>query len=151
MDFELTTDQQMLADGLERLLAERYDFEHRKAHLFGVPGWSRDMWSRYAEMGLLGLPFAQSDGGLGCGPVETMIVSEAFGRALSLEPYIPTVLLAGGCLRLAGTPAQRSDLVPRIAEGSELLAFAHARGTSLFRFVMRITRVRPNCHDGWRI
>jgi pimeloyl-CoA dehydrogenase small subunit len=125
MDFELTPDQQMITDGLERLLAERYDFEHRKAHLFGVPGWSRDMWSRYAEMGLLGLPFAQSDGGLGCGPVETMIVSEAFGRALSLEPYIPTVLLAGGCLRLAGTPAQRSDLVPRIAEGRELLAFAH--------------------------
>jgi pimeloyl-CoA dehydrogenase small subunit len=125
MDFELTPDQQMITDGLERLLAERYDFEHRKAHLFGAPGWSRDMWSRYAEMGLLGLPFAQSDGGLGCGPVETMIVSEAFGRALALEPYIPTVLLAGGCLRLAGTPAQRSDLVPRIAEGSELLAFAH--------------------------
>jgi pimeloyl-CoA dehydrogenase small subunit len=125
MDFELTPDQQMITDGLQRLLAERYDSEHRKAHLFGAPGWSRDMWSRYAEMGLLGLPFAQSDGGLGCGPVETMIVSEAFGRALALEPYIPTVLLAGGCLRLAGTPAQRSELVPRIAEGSELLAFAH--------------------------
>jgi alkylation response protein AidB-like acyl-CoA dehydrogenase len=76
-------------------------------------------------MGLLGLPFAEADGGLGGGPVETMIVSEAFGRALTLEPYIPTVLLAGGCLRLAGTPAQRSELVPRITEGGELLAFAH--------------------------
>jgi pimeloyl-CoA dehydrogenase small subunit len=125
MDFELTTDQQMLADGLGRLLTERYDFEHRKAHLFGSPGWSREMWSRYAEMGLLGLPFAEADGGLGGGPVETMIVSEAFGRALALEPYISTVLLAGGCLRGAGTPAQRAELVPRIAEGSELLAFAH--------------------------
>jgi pimeloyl-CoA dehydrogenase small subunit len=125
MDFELTSDQQMLQDGLQRLLSERYNFEQRKAHLFGAPGWSRDLWSRYAEMGLLGLPFAEADGGLGGGPVETMIVSEAFGRALTLEPYIPTVLLAGGCLRLAGTPAQRSELVPRIAEGSELLAFAH--------------------------
>jgi pimeloyl-CoA dehydrogenase small subunit len=125
MDFELTTDQQMLADGLGRLLAERYDFEHRKAELFGAPGWSREMWSRYAEMGLLGLPFAEADGGLGGGPVETMIVAEAFGRALVLEPYIPTVLLAGGLLRLAGTPAQRLELVPRIAEGRELLAFAH--------------------------
>ena len=125
MDFELTTDQQMLADGLERLLGERYDFEHRKAHLFGTPGWSREMWSRHAEMGLLGLPFAEADGGLGGGPVETMIVSEAFGRALALEPYISTVLLAGGCLRLAGTPAQRSELVPRIADGTALLAFGH--------------------------
>jgi len=125
MDFELTSDQQMLQDGLQRLLGERYDFEHRKAQLFGTPGWSRDMWSRYAEMGLLGLPFAEADGGLGGGPADIMIVSEAFGRALTLEPYISTVLLAGGCLRLAGWPAQRAALVPRIADGSVLLAFAH--------------------------
>jgi pimeloyl-CoA dehydrogenase small subunit len=125
MDFELTPDQQMLKDGLERLLEERYDFDHRKAHLFGVPGWSREMWSRYGEMGLLGLPFAEADGGLGGGPVETMIVSEAFGRSLVLEPYLATVLLAGGCLRIAGTPAQRSQLIARIAAGCELLAFAH--------------------------
>jgi pimeloyl-CoA dehydrogenase small subunit len=125
MDFQLTTDQQLLKDGLDRLLAERYDFEHRKAHLFGNPGWSREMWSRYAEMGLLALPFAEADGGLGGGPVDTMIVSESFGRALILEPFISTVVLAGGCLRLAGTPAQRSRLIPRVADGTELLAFAH--------------------------
>jgi pimeloyl-CoA dehydrogenase small subunit len=152
MDFELTADQQMLTDGLERLLAERYDFEHRKAHLFGAPGWSRDMWSRYAEMGLLGLPFAQTDGGLGCGPVETMIVSEAFGRALALEPYIPTVLLAGGCLRLAGTPAQRSDLVPRIAEGSELLAFAHVERQARYDLAdITTTAQRPAASADWTL
>jgi pimeloyl-CoA dehydrogenase small subunit len=152
MDFELTPDQQMITDGLQRLLAERYDSEHRKAHLFGVPGWSRDMWSRYAEMGLLGLPFAQSDGGLGCGPVETMIVSEAFGRALALEPYIPTVLLAGGCLRLAGTPAQRSDLVPRIAEGTELLAFAHVERQARYDLAdVTTTAQRPTASADWTL
>ncbi|MDB6156729.1 MAG: pimeloyl-CoA dehydrogenase small subunit [Gammaproteobacteria bacterium] len=152
MDFELTPDQQMITDGLQRLLAERYDFEHRKVHLFGAPGWSRDMWSRYAEMGLLGLPFAQSDGGLGCGPVETMIVSEAFGRALALEPYIPTVLLAGGCLRLAGTPAQRSDLVPRIAEGSELLAFAHVERQARYDLAdVTTTAQRPTASADWTL
>ena len=67
MNFELTADQQLLQGGLERLLGERYAFEQRKTHLFGTPGWSREMWSRYAEMGLLGLPFAAADGGLGCG------------------------------------------------------------------------------------
>jgi len=152
MDFELTPDQQMITDGLERLLAERYDFEHRKAHLFGAPGWSRDMWSRYAEMGLLGLPFAQIDGGLGCGPVETMIVSEAFGRALVLEPYIPTVLLAGGCLRLAGTPVQRSELVPRIAEGSELLAFAHVERQARYDLAdVTTTAQRPAASADWTL
>ena len=125
MNFELTADQQLLQEGLERLLGERYAFEQRKTHLFGTPGWSREMWSRYAEMGLLGLPFAAADGGLGCGAVETMIVSEAFGRALTLEPFVATVLLAGGCLRFAGTAAQRSRIIPSIVDGSEILAFAH--------------------------
>ena len=125
MNFELTADQQLLQEGLERLLGERYAFEQRKTHLFGTPGWSREMWSRYAEMGLLGLPFAAADGGLGCGAVETMIVSEAFGRALTLEPFVATVLLAGGCLRFAGTAAQRSRTIPSIVDGSEILAFAH--------------------------
>jgi pimeloyl-CoA dehydrogenase small subunit len=152
VDFQLTTDQQMLADGLGRLLAERYDFEQRKAHLFGVPGWSRQMWSRYAEMGLLGLPFAEADGGLGGGPVETMIVSEAFGRALTLEPYISTVLLAGGCLRLAGTPAQRSQLVPRIAEGSELLAFAHVERQARYDLAdVTTTAQRQDGSDDWTL
>jgi pimeloyl-CoA dehydrogenase small subunit len=125
MNFELTADQQLLQEGLERLLGERYAFEQRKTHLFGTPGWSREMWSRYAEMGLLGLPFAAADGGLGCGAVETMIVSEAFGRALTLEPFVATVLLAGGCLRFAGTSAQRPRIIPAIVDGSEILAFAH--------------------------
>jgi pimeloyl-CoA dehydrogenase small subunit len=125
MNFELTADQQLLQEGLERLLGERYAFEQRKTHLFGTPGWSREMWSRYAEMGLLGLPFAAADGGLGCGAVETMIVSEAFGRALTLEPFVATVLLAGGCLRFAGTSEQRSRIIPAIVDGSEILAFAH--------------------------
>ncbi|HML14111.1 MAG TPA: acyl-CoA dehydrogenase family protein, partial [Xanthobacteraceae bacterium] len=79
-----------------------------------------------ADLGLLGLPFDEAHGGSGGGPVETMIIAEAFGRALALEPYLATVVLAGGLLRHAGTPAQHDAILPKVAEGSMLLAFAHA-------------------------
>ena len=93
MDFDLTEDQQLLSETLARLLADHYDFEHRNSYLASADGWSREQWHRYADMGLLGLPFAEADGGLGGGAIETMIVMEAFGRSLVLEPFFATVLL----------------------------------------------------------
>lgn len=152
MNFELTAEQQLLQESLARLLAERYNFEQRKAHLFATPGWSREMWSRYAEMGLLALPFAAADGGLGGGPVDTMIVSESFGRALTLEPYVATVLLAGGCLRFAGTSAQRARIIPAISDGSEILAFAHTERQARYDLAdVSTTARRDDSRDpgGW--
>ena len=76
-------------------MADRYGFEARKGYMASAEGWSRDLWRQYAELGLLGVPFAEADGGFGGGPVETMLVMEAFGRALALEPYLATVVLGG--------------------------------------------------------
>src|SRR5262245_29904885 len=90
------------------------------------------MWSRYAEMGLLGLPFSEADGGLGGGPVETMLVMDAFGRGLIAEPYFATVILSGGFVRLGCNDAQRAALAPAIAAGECLLAFAHAERASRY-------------------
>src|SRR4051794_38377614 len=109
MDFEFSEEQILLRDSVTRLLADHYAFEKRAA--FMRDGFSRQMWQRYAELGLLGLPFGEDDGGVGGGPVETMIVMEAFGRALALEPYLATVVLAGSALRLGGKPA----LLPEMA------------------------------------
>ena len=75
------------------------------------------MWAQYAELGLLGLPFAEEHGGFGGGGIEVMLVMEAFGRALVLEPYLATVVLAGTALRLAGSEAQQAALLPQVAEG----------------------------------
>src|SRR4029079_3084734 len=86
MDFDLTEEQQLLKNSVEGLLADHYGFEQRLAILKEPEGWSRDMWRRYAELGLLALPFDEKYGGAGAGSVETMIVMEAFGRALVLEP-----------------------------------------------------------------
>jgi pimeloyl-CoA dehydrogenase small subunit len=132
MNFDLTDEQRMLSDGVERLLADSYDFARRSAYLSEPEGWSRTQWRRLAEMGLLGLPFAATDGGFGGGPAEIMIVMEAFGRALVVEPYLTTVLLGGGFLQTAGSAEQRAMLLPRITDGSLLLAFAQAEPDSRY-------------------
>ncbi|MGH7152931.1 MAG: acyl-CoA dehydrogenase family protein, partial [Acetobacteraceae bacterium] len=125
MDFGLSEEQRLLKDSVERLIATKYSFEQRKKYAAGPDGWSRELWGQYAELGLLGLPFAEQHGGFGGGPVETMIVMEAFGRGLILEPYFSTVVLAGGLIRRAASPAQQAELIPLIAQGKLRLAFAH--------------------------
>jgi pimeloyl-CoA dehydrogenase small subunit len=125
MDFDLTEEQRLLRDSVDRLLADHYAFDKRKAYLAEPDGWSRTLWAQYAELGLLGLPFPEEHGGFGGGGIEIMLVMEAFGRALALEPYLATVVLAGTALRLAGSEAQQAALLPQVAEGTRLLAFAH--------------------------
>src|SRR5690349_21314967 len=98
MDFDFSEEQRLLKESIERFLKDRYGFEQRRAHQNQPEGWSRAAWKTYAELGLLGLPFEERHGGLGGGPVDTMIVMEAMGRALALEPYLATVVLAGGII-----------------------------------------------------
>ncbi|MEN3379659.1 MAG: hypothetical protein V7604_5014, partial [Hyphomicrobiales bacterium] len=132
MDFELSDEQRLLKDSVERLAAQRYDFEARKKYMGEPNGWSRDMWRQYTELGLTALPFAEEHGGVGGGPVETMIVMEAFGRALALEPYFATVVLGGGFLRLGAGDSLRAELLPKVAVGETLLAFAHTERQSRY-------------------
>src|SRR5215510_11072018 len=132
MDFSLTDEQRLLKESIERLLADRYGFEARQRFMDEPAGWSRALWQSYAELGLLGLPFEDRYGGVGGGPVETMIAMEAFGRALALEPFFATVVLGGGFLRHGGSAEQCAELVPKITDGSLTLAFAHTERQSRY-------------------
>jgi pimeloyl-CoA dehydrogenase small subunit len=132
MDFELSEEQRLLKDSVDRLLANRYDFESRARYGKEPDGWSRELWHAYAELGLLALPFEETHGGFGGGPVETMIVMEAFGRSLALEPYLATVVLGGGLLRHGGSDEQKAQHLPRVAAGDLLLAFAHTERQSRY-------------------
>jgi pimeloyl-CoA dehydrogenase small subunit len=126
MDFELSEEQQLLKQTCERYFADHYQFESRKRYAHEPRGWSLIAWKQYADLGLLGVPFAEDYGGTGGGPVETMIVMEQIGRVLLLEPYLATVVLGGGFLQRGGSDAQRAELLPRIAAGELSLSFAHA-------------------------
>jgi len=125
MDFELSEEQRLLKDSVERLCTQRYEFETRRKYMKEAEGWSRDMWRQYVDLGLTALPFTEEHGGVGGGPVETMIVMEAFGRALALEPYFATVVMGGGFLRRGASDAVKNDVLPKVAAGETLLSFAH--------------------------
>jgi pimeloyl-CoA dehydrogenase small subunit len=132
MDFDLSDDQRLLKDSVDRLIADRYSFEARKKIAAEPGGWSREMWAQFAELGLLGLPFAEAHGGFGGGPVETMLVMEAFGRGLVLEPFLATVILGGGLVQAAGSAAQQKAILPQIAAGKTVMAFAHVERFSRY-------------------
>jgi pimeloyl-CoA dehydrogenase small subunit len=132
MDFDLSDEQRLLQESVGKLIADAYDFEKRKAYSTEPAGYSAARWAQFAEMGLLGLPFPEPLGGSGGTPVETMIVMESFGRGLVLEPYLATVILGGGLLRLAGSDAQRRELIPAITTGKLRLAFAYGERQSRY-------------------
>ncbi|MGH7046572.1 MAG: acyl-CoA dehydrogenase family protein [Stellaceae bacterium] len=148
MDFELSDEQRLLRDSIDRLLADHYGFAQRRGYLAEPDGWSRAMWRHYAELGLLGLPFAEEYGGFGGGAVETMLVMEAFGRTLALEPYLPTVVLCGTALRLTGSTAQQAALLPQIGEGRITLAFAHGERQARYDLADVLTTAQPR-GGGW--
>jgi pimeloyl-CoA dehydrogenase small subunit len=147
MDFDLTDEQRLLKDSVDRLIADQYQFEQRKKYLAEPDGWSRNAWKQYAELGLLGLPFDERHGGFGGGPVETMIVMETFGRGLVLEPYFATVILGGGLLRHAATPEQQQALIPEVAQGKLKLAFAHVERHSRYDLADVATTARRDGAD----
>ena len=150
MDFDLNDDQRLLKDSVDRLIADKYGFEQRRGFMAEPGGWSRSMWSQFAELGLLGLPIAEEHGGFGGSPVETMIVAEAFGRGLVVEPYLATVVLGAGLLRRAGDPALQASLLPQVAAGDLLLAFAHVERQSRYELNNVVTIARQE-GARWRL
>jgi pimeloyl-CoA dehydrogenase small subunit len=150
MDFDLSEEQRLLKESVDGLLNDAYDFDARKKYMKEKGGWSRAVWGRLAEQGLLGLPFSEEDGGFGAGAVETMIVMEALGKALVLEPYLATVVIAGSFLRHGASAAQKQAHIPSIIDGSETFAFAQLEKNSRYDLNDVATSAKKK-GDGWVI
>ena len=131
MDFSFSEEQTLLRNTIESFLQDNYGFDARKAIIKSEEGMSNKNWQQIAELGLLGVPFSEADGGLDFGPVETMIVAEEFGKGLVVEPYIQTVVTCGGFLRRA-SEEQRQEHLPKIISGEEIWAFAYAEPQGRF-------------------
>jgi len=134
MDFSFTEEQTLLRNSVQKFVQNDYTFENRRTIAKSDTGWSKKNWSTFAELGLLGAPFAEEFGGLGGGPIETMIIMEEFGRGLVIEPFLGTVVLGGGFLRHGGTKAQKEKLIPEIIEGKRVIAFAFAEPQGRYNF-----------------
>jgi len=162
VDFELNDEQRMLQDSVQRLLTDHYSFTQRRDYLSQSNGWSNDLWQRYAELGLLGLDHLQDedDGGTdvdgdaaalpGMSAVDTMIVMQAMGRALTLEPYLASVVMCGSLLRSAGTPEQRRTLLPQLSAGKLILALAHGERQARYDLPDVVTSA-TQVEDGWQL
>jgi alkylation response protein AidB-like acyl-CoA dehydrogenase len=127
MDFTLDEEQEALRDAVRGILKQydpSVDAECRRQVTAKEPGYDEDLWGRLAEMGLLGLPFAEADGGMGAGPVEVAVVCEEIGRVLAPEPYVGSVVLAGGLVAALGSDEQRAELLGGLASGERVLAYA---------------------------
>lgn len=148
MDFAPSDDQRLLVESVTRMLGDTYSFAQRKGYQALPEGYSPAVWAQFAEQGLLGLPFAEEYGGFGGTAQEVMLVMQAFGRALVLEPFLPTVVLCGTALNVAGNAAQKSALLSAIAEGSLKMAFAHGERQARYDLTDVITTAKRS-GNGW--
>jgi alkylation response protein AidB-like acyl-CoA dehydrogenase len=126
MDFLYDDEQDALREAVKGLMGKAYsDYENRRQAVKDDPGFDEKQWTKMAEMGLLGLPFSEEDGGVGAGPVEIGIVCQELGRVIAPEPYLTSVVLAGGLVSACGTSEQRQELLGALSAGESVLAFAH--------------------------
>ncbi|AXF21843.1 pimeloyl-CoA dehydrogenase small subunit [Burkholderia pyrrocinia] len=146
MDFQHTEDRRMLADTLNRFIAEQYAFPVRDRIAQSVEGFDRAMWQRFAELGTVGALFPETDGGFGGAGFDIAVVFECLGRGLVVEPFLGA-LLAGRALSLAGGDAHRDKLAALI-DGSASAAFAHDEPGSHYELTTVRTRAE-RAGDGW--
>jgi alkylation response protein AidB-like acyl-CoA dehydrogenase len=144
MDFTLNDEQRLLQESAERYLAKEYPFAVRRRLLATDLGFSRETWKAFSGLGWLGIGIPEEFGGIGGSGVETAVLMEALGAALVGEPYLATCVLGAGVIRLAGSPAQKKALLPKVATGDLLLAFAFAEPGSRYELGRVATRARKN-------
>ena len=132
MNFELTEEQRMIQESVERFVSENYDLDSRVALSAKSPGFSTEYWNTMAELGWLGLPFSEADGGFGGNQIDVLVIMEQFGRGLVLEPYLASIVMGGGALKRGGSEALKSEMLPGVIDGTRQLAFAYAEEQARF-------------------
>lgn len=144
MDFSLNEEQQLLKDSVDRFVRDNCELAKRRTIVASDDGFSRKHWATMAELGWLGAALPEEYGGIGGGPIETMVIMEGFGRGLVVEPYLATVVLGSSLLLGGASDAVKSALLPQLAEGRLHLAFAFAEAQSRFDLFDVVTSAGKN-------
>ena len=132
MNFELSEEQKMIQQSVERFVQENYDLPKRVELSSQDPGYSKDYWNSMAELGWLGLPFNEEDGGFGGNQIDTLVIMEQFGKGLVLEPFLANVVLGGGAIQIGGSEELKNEMLSSLIEGSKQLTLAYAEQQSRF-------------------
>jgi alkylation response protein AidB-like acyl-CoA dehydrogenase len=150
MDFKLSEEQQMLQDTAARLVRDNYTFEAREQFAKSELGYSLAFWQQMGDLGLTAVPFAEELGGFAGSGVDTQLVMTELGRGLCLEPYLQSVIFAGGLVTQSGSDEQCSELLPAIASGQLQMTVAFDEPTSHYQ--LHDVRTRAEAVDGgWRL
>src|SRR5882724_10460317 len=147
MDIQFTEEQELLRSSVQRLLRDQYDFDARRKIVASEEGFSRKQWQAFADLGLLGAPFSEDVGGLGGGRLSTMIIMQEFGRHLVIEPFVETVVLAGGLIERLGSKDQKQGFIPDIIAGEKTWALAWTEKGSRFDLATVTTTARRDGND----
>jgi alkylation response protein AidB-like acyl-CoA dehydrogenase len=147
MDIQFTEEQELLRSSAQRLLRDQYDFDARRKIVASEEGIGRKQWQAFAELGLLAAPFSEAVGGLGGGTLSTMIIMQEFGRHLVVEPFVETVVLAGGLLEHAGSEEQKQGFIPDIITGTKTWVLAWTEKGSRFNLANVATTARREGKD----
>lgn len=150
MDFSFSDEQLLLQDSLQKFVQNDYQFDNRQKSVASDGGFSRENWAQFAELGWLGMPFSEADGGYGGSAVDTMLMQEQFGRALLVEPFMATVILAGGAVKVAGNAAQKAKLLAGVIDGSLQGALAYAEPQGRFNLA-DLTTTAKKSGDGYEL
>jgi alkylation response protein AidB-like acyl-CoA dehydrogenase len=150
MDLTLSDEQRLLRESVDRFIAETYDADHRRRNASDPLGFSPDIWRKFADLGWLALPIDEAYGGLGAGSIETGILMEAFGRGLVAEPYLSTVVIGASLISECGSEEQKQAILPKVADGSLYLAFAHSERAARFDLA-QVKTTAKRTQDGWRL
>jgi len=147
MNFEHTEERRMLADSLNRFIAEQYSFEKRDHIAKSAHGFSPEIWRQFAELGVIGALFRETDGGFGGAGFDIAVVFEALGRGLVVEPLLGSAVLAGEAIAAAGNEAQKAVLADIIG-GTTIAALAHDEPDSHYELARVLTRAERSA-NGW--
>ena len=144
MDFSLSEEQQLLKDSITQFVDKDYLFDVRQKNIKSELGYSSDFWKTFADLGWLGMPFSESDGGYDGGTIDLMVIMESLGRGLVVEPYIPNVVLAGGLISRLGNEEQKTNFLPKIISGEIQMSLAFAEPQSRFNLSDVITTAKKD-------
>ena len=142
MDFTFNEEQSLIQDQVDQFVQKEYDWETRQSLSNSELGFGEDNWKKFADLGWLGISVSEDSGGFGGSAIESMLIMEAFGKGLVVEPFLETVIMAGGLIDDHGSDQQKSSFLEPAIAGEMHLALAYAEPQSRFNLSDVVTEAK---------
>ena len=142
MDFTFNEEQSLIQDQVDQFVQKEYDWETRQSLSNSDLGFGEDNWKKFADLGWLGISVSEESGGFGGSSIESMLIMEAFGKGLVVEPFLETVIMSGGLIDDHGSEEQKSSVLEPAIAGEMHLALAYAEPQSRFNLSDVVTEAK---------